>query len=86
VRYAQSAVIQAPEYLLEAVPGRKTPELRTVREAAEAVGVHEMTVWRWLRAGLLTRYKSVPSAPRRTMVDLAEVHSLKEHPPAEPEG
>jgi hypothetical protein len=57
------------------------PELLPVKAAAEKVGVHEMTVWRYLRLGFLTRYKSVPHAPRQTLVDVRELRRLRKHPP-----
>lgn len=66
----------APGYPDEDVPRRKQ-DLRPVAEAAELVGVHEMTVWRYLRIGLLERHKSAPGAPRVTKVDLLELRRLR---------
>lgn len=56
-------------------------KLRTIKEAAAAVDVHETTIWRWLRLGLVKRFKSQPGAPRATFVDLEEVRALKIRPP-----
>jgi hypothetical protein len=55
-----------------------------VVDAAAKVGLGEATVWRWLRNGLLTRYKSRPGGPRKTLVDLNEVRQVKARPPADP--
>ena len=65
-------------------PVPKKPHLVTVKEASKVIDVHEMTVWRWLRAGLIERYKSKPGAPKVTKVDLNEVRALKESPPVRP--
>lgn len=53
----------------------------TVEAAAQEVGVHEQTIWRWLRAGVIARHKSKPGGPRRTLVDLDEVRRVKQTPP-----
>lgn len=55
-----------------------------MKDAAEAVGVGEATVWRWIRLGFLTAQRSAPGAPRATMVDVNEVRRVKERPPLRP--
>jgi hypothetical protein len=72
------AVLAAP-YHLDVAPAK--PERLPVAEAARAVGIHEQTVWRYLRLGLLTRHKSVPGAPRKTMIDMKELRKLRDEPP-----
>ena len=57
------------------------PDMRRVKDAAEAVGVGEATVWRWLKLGFLTATKSAKGAPRGTFVDVHEVRRVKERPP-----
>lgn len=44
-----------------------------LQTAAEIHSVHEVTIRRWIEAGLLTGYRVGPHAIR---VDLAEVHAL----------
>jgi hypothetical protein len=73
----------ARSYPDEAVAKPK-PDLRSVLEAANLVGVHEMTVWRYLRLGYLKRHKNAPGLPRGTRVDVNELRRLRENPPTEP--
>lgn len=73
----------ARRYPDEAVAKPK-PDLRPVAEAAQLVGVHEMTVWRYLRLGYLARHKNAPGLPRGTRVDVNELRQLRANPPTEP--
>lgn len=70
----------AVEYLV-GVPPRK---LLPVEKAALEAGVNRATVFRWLRAGLLTRYHTPKGMRRRTLVDMQEIRRLRDNPPGEP--
>jgi predicted site-specific integrase-resolvase len=48
-------------------------------EAAKEVGLSEWTIYRYIRLGLLERYRS--KTDRRTFVDVDALKELKEHPP-----
>ncbi len=61
----------------------ETPDLRSVSVAAKEVGVHEQTIWRYLRLRHLKRYRNAPGLPRATRVDLNELRQLRENPPTE---
>jgi hypothetical protein len=75
----------SPVYPLPMAPSRKpAPDLWSVVDAAKRAELGEATIWRWLRAGLLTRYRSRRGGPRKTMVDLHEVLRVKTRPPADP--
>lgn len=56
-------------------------ELVSVQQAADELGVSKATIWRWLGAGHLRRYKNKPLAPRATFVDMVQARALKERPP-----
>lgn len=56
-------------------------ELVTVQQAADELRVSKATIWRWLGAGHLRRYKNKPDAPRATFVDMIQVRALKARPP-----
>ncbi len=48
-------------------------------EAADATGVSEWTIWKWLTKGLLRRYRRGGRVGRRqTFVDLDELRALIE--------
>lgn len=51
----------------------------TLHEAAEEVGLSAPTVWRYIRLGLLKKYRR--QLDRRTYVDLDELRELKDNPP-----
>ncbi len=52
-------------------------ELVTVAEAADATGVSEWTIWKWLTRRLLRRYRRGGRVGRRqTYVDLEEMRAL----------
>jgi excisionase family DNA binding protein len=51
-----------------------------IGEAARELGVGQSTVYRWLRLGLIQRYRQ-PFDRRRTYVDVHEVKELRDHPP-----
>jgi predicted site-specific integrase-resolvase len=50
-----------------------------IQEAADAVGRTRQTLYRYIRLGLLKRYR-VP-IDRRTYIDLDELEELMRHPP-----
>ena len=59
------------------------PRWRTLRQAAEELGVSRRTITRWISSGHLKAYK-LPLDPRR-YIDLDEVEALKgEFRPIEP--
>jgi excisionase family DNA binding protein len=55
----------------------------TVAEAQAYAGVSRETIYRWLRTGLLTRYKR---GANRTVVDPAEIDELLRPKPADSTG
>ncbi len=60
-----------------------------VADAAAAVGLSPMTIWRYLQRGLLTRYTTKGVRRPRTIVDMVELRALLQNPPiklAEPPG
>ena len=52
-----------------------------ISEAATAVGLTERTIYRYIRLGLLERYRT--KVDRRTYVDLDALEELKRNPPFE---
>ncbi len=55
-------------------------QLVPVDDAAAAVGVHRATVFRYIKQGLLKRYKA-PGVDRRTFVDVDALRELRQRPP-----
>ena len=49
----------------------------TVAQAAEALGVSERTVWRYLRAGRLPGETTGPPGAQRTLIPVAAVDGLR---------
>ena len=49
----------------------------TVAQAAEALGVSERTVWRYLRAGRLPSETTGPAGAQRTLIPAAAVGDLR---------
>jgi excisionase family DNA binding protein len=49
----------------------------TVAQAAEALGVSERTVWRYLRAGRLPGETTGPAGAQRTLIPAASVADLR---------
>jgi len=49
----------------------------TVAQAAEALGVSERTVWRYLRAGRLLGETTGPAGAQRTLIPAAAVDDLR---------
>ena len=56
--------------------------LRPLTEAAADVGVHRATIHRYIRLGLLKRYRA-RGVDRRTYVDVEALRELRRHPPLE---
>lgn len=57
----------------------------TVAQAAEALGVSERTVWRYLKAGRLEGVTVGPVGGQRTLVDADGIASLRATRTADPE-
>lgn len=59
---------------MAALPSERM-ELRTLKEAAAGAGVSRATLWRWLRAGKIRRYRV--AGDRRVFVDLDQILDLR---------
>ncbi len=55
-----------------------TEQGMTIREASDALGVSERTVWRYLRAGRLDGETTGPVGQQRTLIDPAGVAALRD--------
>lgn len=58
------------------------PQYVTIKEATETVGVSRATLYRWIKLGYLTKFRT-PGFDRRTHIDLDELHELRRNPPRE---
>jgi len=57
----------------------------TVAQAAEALGVSERTIWRYLKSGRLTGHTVGSVGSQRTLIDAAAVEGLRGNRAADPE-
>jgi hypothetical protein len=57
-------------------------KLVPLSQAAADIGVHRATVHRYIRLGLLKRYRA-RGVDRRTYVDVEALRELRRHPPLE---
>jgi excisionase family DNA binding protein len=58
--------------------GEETQILITVDEAAERLGCHRATIFRWIRAGELRKWRR--RLDTRTYVSVSELEVLTSHP------
>jgi excisionase family DNA binding protein len=59
------------------------PRYVTIKQATEDEGVSRATLYRWIKLGYLTKYRT-PGFDRRTHIDLDELEELRRNPPMEP--
>ena len=65
-----------PAELRPKEPGPERTQIMTTKEIAKYLGVHEMTVYRWLKKGILPGFKI--GGRWRTKKDLLDAYLIKQ--------